>query len=113
VAASVPGQAVLLVPLSTTDSLSAGERPRASEFSSESCRLWRLGLVPVSWGDWVNTLTAVALRSCVPSARRRHCPQVSRSTGQYPLPSLRAHSGTAQCPVPTHHDRQAAQPRSS
>jgi hypothetical protein len=83
-AASVPtgpGQAVLLVPLSAT------ERPRASKFSSESCRLWGLGLVPVSWGVWVNTLTAVALRSCVPTAHR--CPV---PTAQCPQPS-------AQCPL--------------
>jgi hypothetical protein len=104
VAASVPGQAVLLVPLSTTDSLSAGERPRASEFSSESCRLWRLGLVPVSWGDWVNTLTAVALRSCV--AVRAQCPPAALPTGvtvHWPVPTAQPESPQRHSPVPSAH----------
>ena len=37
-----------------------------------------------------------------PAVLRAHCPQVSST--HCPVP-------TAQCPVPTHHDRQAAQPR--
>ena len=101
----------LTVPLAVSSRklchLSATERPRASEFTSESCRFWR-HLAPTS-GDSDSCPAASLVGSLGqhldgsgPAVLRAHCPQVSST--HCPVP-------TAQCPVPTHHDRQAAQPR--